>query len=44
MTEDTTNNDLDISDWEIPTTPYIPVLLAGLQDADWELEPDERDI
>lgn len=27
--------------WQVPTTARIEVKLAGVQDADWALEPDE---
>jgi hypothetical protein len=29
-------------DWTAIKEPFIPVLLAGLPDLDWHLEPDER--
>jgi hypothetical protein len=28
--------------WQVPPAAHIPVALAGVQDADWSLEDDER--
>lgn len=33
-----------VDDWTAPPAYPIPCLLDGLVDADWELEPDEREF